>query len=223
MTIVELRQYTLHPGRRDDLVRLFDAEFVEPQETHGLRVVGTFCDLDAPDRFVWFRSFPDLQERRAGLEAFYDGPVWQQHKHAANATMIDSDDVLLLRTITPFASSAGPLVLVDVLLLDEPAERGFLGWYEAEAEPVLVSAGSPTVALLVTDPSPNTFPRLPVREGEWALVRVSGFADDAALRAYDERLASTSAWADVGREINRRTRGTGQRLRLEPTMRSRLR
>ena len=207
MTIVELRQYTLHPGRRDDLVRLFDAEFVEPQETHGLRVVGTFRDLDDPDRFVWFRSFPDMESRAAGLEAFYDGPVWQQHKHAANATMIDSDDVLLLRTVTPFASSAGPLVVVDVLLLDEPAERGFLDWYQAEAEPLLVSVGSPTVALLVTDPSPNTFPRLPVREDEWALVRVSGFADDEALQAYEERLASTSGWSDVAARARRADAG----------------
>jgi hypothetical protein len=28
--IVELRQYTLHPHRRDDLIDLFDAHFVEP-------------------------------------------------------------------------------------------------------------------------------------------------------------------------------------------------
>jgi hypothetical protein len=37
MTIVELRQYTLHPGRRDDLVALFEAEFVEPTPRSRLR------------------------------------------------------------------------------------------------------------------------------------------------------------------------------------------
>ena len=42
MTVVELRQYTLHPGRRAELVELFDREFVEPQEQHGLQVIGTF-------------------------------------------------------------------------------------------------------------------------------------------------------------------------------------
>ena len=30
--VLELRQYTLHPGRRDELVALFEREFVEPQE-----------------------------------------------------------------------------------------------------------------------------------------------------------------------------------------------
>jgi len=31
-TIVELRQYTLHPGQREALFALFDREFVESQE-----------------------------------------------------------------------------------------------------------------------------------------------------------------------------------------------
>jgi hypothetical protein len=35
--------------------------------------------------------------RAEALAAFYSGPVWQEHHDAANATMIDSDDVLLLR------------------------------------------------------------------------------------------------------------------------------
>ena len=33
--IVELRQYTLHPGKRDVLIDLFDREFVESQEASG--------------------------------------------------------------------------------------------------------------------------------------------------------------------------------------------
>ena len=38
----------------------------------------------------------------AMLAAFYDGPVWRAHRDEANATMIDSDDVLLLRPWQPF-------------------------------------------------------------------------------------------------------------------------
>ena len=29
--LVEFRQYTLHPGRRDDLIGLFERELIEPQ------------------------------------------------------------------------------------------------------------------------------------------------------------------------------------------------
>src|SRR4029453_1418402 len=40
--IVELRQYTLHEGRRDVLIDLFEREFIEPQEGQGMKVIGTF-------------------------------------------------------------------------------------------------------------------------------------------------------------------------------------
>ena len=94
--MIELRQYTLHPGKRDELIALFEREFIESQEAVGMKVVGTFRDLDRSDRFVWIRGFADMPSRAEGLTAFYGGPVWQRHRDAANATMIDSDNVLLL-------------------------------------------------------------------------------------------------------------------------------
>src|SRR5207248_9892330 len=38
--IVELRQYTLHPGKRDVLIDLFEREFIETQEAVGSKVIG---------------------------------------------------------------------------------------------------------------------------------------------------------------------------------------
>jgi NIPSNAP len=99
-SVVELRQYRLHPGVRDTLIDLFDREFVETQEAVGMRVI-QLRDLDDPDRFVWLRGFRDMRTRAKALQAFYDGPVWQEHRDAANATMIDSNDVLLLRPARP--------------------------------------------------------------------------------------------------------------------------
>jgi hypothetical protein len=95
--IVEFRQYTLHPGARDTLIELFDREFIESQEELGMKVIGQFRPLDDTDRFIWLRGYPDMQTRARALAAFYDGPVWAQHRDVANATMIDSDNVLLLR------------------------------------------------------------------------------------------------------------------------------
>src|SRR5258705_1626442 len=97
--VVELRQYTLHPGKRDVLIELFEREFIETQEGVGIRVLGQFRDLDDPNHFVWLRGFPDMPSRARSLAAFYDGPVWKAHREAANATMVDSDDVLLLEPV----------------------------------------------------------------------------------------------------------------------------
>lgn len=214
--IVELRQYSLHPGRRDELIDLFEREFVESQEAVGMTLIGQFRDLDDPERFVWLRSFPDMAARRRSLEAFYFGPVWQAHRAAANATMADSDNVLLLKPLDeasglvpgdrapPAASGPGVgRVIAGVHALngsDDPLPDRF----SHEAVPALRNAGAASVAVLVTDGSPNTFPRLPVREGEQVLVWFAAFADPAAAETAHGLFADQSV----------------QRLRLQPTARS---
>ena len=43
--IVELRRYTLREGRHNELIDLFDREFVETREELGMAVLGQFRDL----------------------------------------------------------------------------------------------------------------------------------------------------------------------------------
>jgi len=160
-TVIELRQYTLHPGRRDALITLFEREFIEPQQVLGLQVLGTFRDAEREDHFVWLRGFAGMAERAEGLAAFYGGPVWQRHRDAANATMIDSDDVLLLRPLSPWPApgEGGGEWLATVLLLKHAPD--------AALREQLRTSGR---RWLETEPAPNNFPRLPVREGVQALV-----------------------------------------------------
>ncbi|MEV7526243.1 NIPSNAP family protein [Streptomyces sp. NPDC091371] len=161
--VVELRQYTLHPGARDTLINLFEREFVTGQEAAGITVGGRFRDLDDPDRFVWLRAFPDMAARERALRAFYGGPVWQAHREAANATMLDSDDVLLLRGPgLAVPEPAGPVVVT----VCHPRDGGFAGHFERELRPALAAAGFPALAAHRTEHAENTFPALPVREGE---------------------------------------------------------
>jgi len=86
--IVELRQYTLHPGKRDILIDLFDRKFVESQEALGIKIIGQFRDIDRPNHFVWLRGFRDMTSRAKALNDFYSGLVWKAHREAANATMM---------------------------------------------------------------------------------------------------------------------------------------
>ena len=177
--IVELRQYTLVPGRRDVLVELFDREFVEPQEALGMRVLGTFVDLDDADRFVWLRGFDDMASRRAGLTAFYGGPVWKEHGPLANTTMVDSDDVLLLHPVT------GLVLPAERDVTTQPSELVLTVHDRA-----LVAQLDPGLGLLETDTSVNDFPALPVREGVDVAVRLG--RDAPAVEAQQVlRLAPT--------------------------------
>lgn len=233
--VVELRQYTLRPSQRDVLIELFDREFLETQEAVGMRVMGQFRDLDDPDRFVWLRGFADMARRAEGLHAFYDGPVWAAHRSVANATMIDSDNVLLLKPAWPGAAvssawqrgraDAGstripPGVLdVTVFNLRERADASLLSLCRGAMTRALEAGGASVLGWYVTEPSPNNFARLPVREGEQVLVGLAMFDDEAALGAFTQ----SGLWQrDVAPSLDPLLAGRAQTLRLEPTARSAL-
>lgn len=236
--VLELRQYTLHPGQRDVLIELFDREFVESQEVLGMRIAGQFRDLDDPDRFVWLRGFTDMERRKAGLSGFYGGPVWAAHGAAANATMITSDDVLLLRPTSrgsgfPTSGEARPpvgsehgtrwVIAATVHHLAAPVTQELLDLYDSGLEPLLTAAGGPRLALLQREPARNTFPALPVREDEHVLVRFARFDDPEVHAAHLTHLARLPAWGEVQRELGRHESAPAQHLRLQPTARSLLR
>ena len=227
--VLELRQYTLHPGRRDVLIELFEREFVETQEAVGMHLVGQFRDRERPDRFVWIRGFADMPSRAKALQAFYGGPVWQAHREAANATMIDSDNVLLLRPVSADAAFAPAMqarapagadgrtasrIVATICYLDAPVGDDFRRFFDIEISPAL---GAPTIARLETESAENTFPRLPVRAGEHVFMWFARFADDDALHEADARFAA------IEPALRKRLKSAPERIVLEPTARSLLR
>ncbi len=236
--IVELRQYTLHPGRRDSLIDLFDREFVESQEAVGMRVIGQFRDLDDPNRFVWLRGFRDMPSRAQALKEFYGGPVWKVHREEANATMVDSDNVLLLRWVLPLSgfsvnSSDRPqpranevsqgLVIATIYYFNAPVGTDFVDFFEDTLKPVVTDTGASILAYYVTEQSANTFPALPVREGEHVFVWFMRFEDRAAYERHAVALARSQRWrGEVSEELARCLKGVPEVLKLSPTARSRL-
>lgn len=227
--IVELRQYTTHLGRRDTLIALFDREFVKPQEAEGIRVIGQFRDLDDPNRFVWMRGFADMPTRAKSLTAFYGGPVWHAHRDAANATMLDSDNVLLLHPLGADggfdSAKRGPdgLVVVEIRYLDRAALPAFSSFFTQHMRPRIAQASARVLATFVTDEGPNNFV-LPVRENVTVLVTVLGFADAAHHAAYAAALAKGPDWrAEAPEALLPQFARKPEVLRLIPTAGSRLR
>lgn len=224
-SVVELRQYTLYPGQRGALIDLFEAELVEPQEAVGMKLICIFRDLDDPDRFVWLRGFETMETRARGLAGFYGGPVWARHRNAANATMIDSDNVLLLRPATPgggfdllpeaaAGDTDGGVVAVVVFELRAPLSTELASRLSAEAASGVRASGGSPLGFFVTEESQNTYPALPVREGEHVFVSFAGFPGSIPIRG--------EAWAELAHAAGARLQREPTVLRLLPTHRSRL-
>lgn len=232
--VVDLRQYTLHPGQRDVLIELFDREFVETQEACGMKVLGQFRDQGRPDIFVWLRGFADMEARRQALGAFYGGPVWAAHRDAANATMVDSDNVLLLRpawagsgllpkeprSAQGDASAATGLLDITVFHLREPAGADLLEVTRQVLSRVLAEGGACALGWYVTEASANTFPRLPVREDAQVLVGLALFPDAATFDAF----AASGRWSrEAAPALQPFLAGPPEAHRLTPTARSAIR
>lgn len=229
--LVELRRYKLVPGMRERLVELFDRHFVDSQEACGMTVLGQFRDLDDPDRFTWMRGFPDMARRAAALTAFYGGQIWAEHRDAANATMIEFDDVHLLRPAGPGqgiavaparradAGAAGPGGRGVVLAAIRPdgGEGGAAAarWLGAASQRVQEAGGS-ILGQYLTAEVVNDWPRLPVRTDR--VVALLGRFEtvealDGAIAALRASMAAAGADASVdGVEL----------ARLVPTTRSAL-
>lgn len=236
-TVFELRQYTLHPGQRDLLVNEFDDNFVEGQEAEGMRIIGQYRDLDDPDRFVWLRSFADMESRTAALTKFYSGPIWKAHGRVAAGTMVDSDNVLLLRPLRPdtaFAASTisvpppgsrGPgkgVLVASIVYVERNTPSEFGAYFESELKPRWEQAGAAVIAQMVSEHSPNTYPSLPVRERENVFVWFSLFPDQAAVDKLQRALAQSLEWREAAGKLTGWSHHRIETLRLEPTARSRL-
>ena len=204
--VIELRQYTLKPAQRDVLIDLFDRHFVESQEAAGMTIVGQFRDRRRPDRFVWIRGFPDMASRHQALERFYGGPVWAAHRTAANATMLDVSDVLLLRPVrsdsgfllesdqkTPGAAPRNPTtVLAAVYSLAKQADDALVSQFERQVAPRL------------QDPWGD--PQRRIRDAKWRRTRSPGCRFARASTCW----YGSEPWSGVSRRSRIHRRATAR-------------
>ena len=159
-----------------------------------MRILGTFRDLDDPDQFVWLRGFEDMAGRAPALRPSTRAPSGSAHSAAANATMVDVDNVLLLRP-----AEVGPASSHD------PARRPPVGAPERDE-------------LLTAVTIPPGRPRCRAVPGENALARFvteHGENDFPALRC--GRTSTSSSGSGPGSPS---FRPAPRRLRLQPTPRS---
>lgn len=227
LNVFELRNYVMQPGRRDVLVDMFEAHFYETQEAVGSHVVGIFRNLDDPNSWVWMRAFETMETRRAALDAFYTSSIWREHREAANATMVDSSNVLLLRPLAapslvrtspaPAPRPTDALIVARTYALTPQTEADFAALYTRDAVPRLRALGAAPLATFATEHAANSYPRLPIREGETVFVSLTRFENAAAFEAQRAALAA------VDSDILSPLAAALDIMRLAPTLRSRLR
>jgi len=111
----------------------------------------------------------------------------------------------------------------EVYYFDKPVKSDFISYFEDTLQPVLMETGASILAYFVTEDSPNTFPALPVREGENVFVWFAGFREEEAYERHVAELAESKLWKEeISKSLKRRLKRKPEILRLSPTTRSRL-
>jgi NIPSNAP len=96
--IVEVRSYRIKPGHRDEFIRFFETRAIPALRSHGMKVLGPLLDLENPNKFVWLRMFPSLDERDRMKTDFYEGDLWKNELESIAMPMLESYDVILCPT-----------------------------------------------------------------------------------------------------------------------------
>jgi NIPSNAP protein len=236
--VVELRQYTLRPNTRESFIELFDGTFADPLDATGMTVMGQFRDLDRPNRFVWIRGFQTMGDRARELAAFYDGDLWHSRSREANASIDDSDNVLLLEPLSlPLrlsnipprpapagAGTPGGLIVLELYYTRPNGLLAFGKFFDQTLRNREEAAGAQTLAAYVTSTQANNYPRLPVRTGESVFVWMARFASPGAYAAFRAKLDADRNWTQtVWPSARLNLTRDPEILRLSPTPRSRLR
>lgn len=231
--VLEFRRYTIKKGEREHFAQYFESYFPEAFEQLGALACGQFFERNNPSGFTWIRGFHNIDARATVNAAFYYGPLWKEHKSTMNDILTDSDNVLLLRPVSP---ERGVTILPAVDPVTE--ERGAQGIVVAQifavkadsvesfakqAEATFTgyrAAGVREAGVLVTLDVSNNFPQLPVRTDGPYLVWLGILKDSQMLETRFNPLVERSLQALSATGL---LRGTPELLVLDPTRRSRLR
>jgi flavin-binding protein dodecin len=231
--VIEFRRYTVKEGEREHFAEYFESYFPEAFQQMGAIAFGQFFERKNPVGFTWMRGFKNTDARAVINAGFYYGPLWREHAFTMNSLMVDSNNVLLLRPLSP---ERGVTVLPSV---DPVAERkgaqgivvaqifavkaNSVDAFAQQAEATFAgyrAAGAREAGVLVTLDAPNNFPQLPVRTDGPYLVWLGIVKDNQALETQFTPLAERSSQSFSATGL---LRGAPELVVLDPTRRSRLR
>lgn len=231
--VIEFRRYTITDNERERFARYFESYFPEAIQQLGGIAFGDFFEREHPTRFTWIRGFHDYDARALVNGALYDGPLWKEHRDRMNQLMLDSDNVLLLRPLSPergipvlpavdpvYEPEGAQGVVVAQIFAVKPSKLDAFTQQAGSVFERYQSGGAREAGVLVTLEVANNFPKLPFRTDGPFLVWLGVLKDDYTCKTQFQPLANRSAeWLSTSGLL----RDATELVVMDPAHRSRLR
>ena len=86
--LFELRTYTTHDGKLDDLHKRFSDHTNKLFKKHGMDLIGYWTPADGPESnrtLVYMLAYPNMEARKKAWAGFLSDPVWKKAFKASRA------------------------------------------------------------------------------------------------------------------------------------------
>ncbi|MEE9324084.1 MAG: NIPSNAP family protein [Dehalococcoidia bacterium] len=77
MAVLELRTYTVKPGRMAEWLEIFDKDIIPLNDAFGIKILASWRNVDKQDEFIWLRTFEDAAAQKSKSEAMYSSQQWK--------------------------------------------------------------------------------------------------------------------------------------------------
>ena len=200
--VIELRNYLLRPGQRDNFKDSFEIKILDTLNRRGNHVLGQYTVKDAPDNFVWVRGFDDMKSRLKALQGFYASKYWQQHVSIPRKYVLNYMNVYLLKPLHIsqekidststfnadwFGKQKG-VAIVDFYIANQ-RRKELLDFVRNTYDSVLSVSGVKDVSYWISEMAPNDYP-LPAFQDKNLLVTITFFKNETEYVAAQKRIES---------------------------------
>ena len=183
----QLRIYTINRGMMDEWVKLFTESLVPMQEKHGIEIDGTWVSED-DTRFIWIRSFANLEDVKTKETAFYGSPEWTAVMDHARSHIARMDIQTMEPALYPLKRGDGESCQLRIYTIN----RGMMEpWVKFH-----------------TETSVPLHEKLGIRvEGSWVnednnqYIWIRTFADKADVKAKEAAFIGSPEWQGGGRDL----------------------
>ena len=95
--LIELREYTVRPGKRDEWVKMMEEEIIPFQVSCGMVITGSWRGETDESVYVWMRRFESEEERVALYAKVYQSDWWKNEMSPRVPEHIDRSAIVVTR------------------------------------------------------------------------------------------------------------------------------
>ena len=215
--VIELRNYLIRQGQRDEFINLFEENFTQSQNILGGYTLGQYRVKGADNNFFWIRGFKDMSARYKFLNDFYYGsPAWKQHKSEANSMLLNNDNVYLLKPLnlkdssneaefgfnTNWFGQEKGIAVVDFYTSNTKREK-LIEFVKKKYVAILNATKIENTSFWTSETTPNDFTGLPVFQDKNLLVQITFYKNEleyqTKMKDVDSKMNDElkSEWADL--------------------------